>query len=250
VVVIHVPSPIPGSGSSGCSSRSRYAGAYSMRCIFPKGFRHGDRSFSRLLFCPLWQPAYLAECIRRHHHSLYPLVTGPPFVETFRVHETAWSPCAYAQVILLCYHTPSSCTANLQHRTLAQQLSAPSLKRSNLLRQQTKERLIARCPLNQLTIPSKKEAAVPPYDSPLLAPQAPLFTPPGASCTLYVAYPACASRARKALTSAALKPVSAFAGVAELEVTLSGAGGRPLLGSRLWLARCAQKVPGGWEGWF
>jgi hypothetical protein len=91
---------------------------------------------------------------------------------------------------------------------------------------------------------------VPNYDSPLLAPQAPLFAPPGASCTLYVAYPACASLAKKTLTSAALKPVSAFARVAELGVALSGVDGRPLLGSRLWLARCAQKFPGGWAGLF
>jgi hypothetical protein len=35
-------------------------------------------------------------------------------------------------------------TTNLQHRTLAQRLSATSLKSGNLLRQHTKEPLIAR----------------------------------------------------------------------------------------------------------
>jgi hypothetical protein len=45
--------------------------------------------------------------------------------------------------------------ANLQHGTAAQQLSAASLKRSNLLRQLDKEPLIARCIPYQRTIPLK-----------------------------------------------------------------------------------------------
>lgn len=76
------------------------------------------------------------------------------------------------------------------------------------------------------------------YDSPLLAPQAPPFAAPCASCTLYVAYPACASLARKVLTSAALKAGTVGFGAA-LSVFV-----RPLLDSRLWLVRCAQKLPG------
>jgi hypothetical protein len=50
----------------------------------------------------------------------------------------------YAQALSICFHARSSSTTNLQHRTLAQQLSATFLNSGNLLRQHAKEPLIAR----------------------------------------------------------------------------------------------------------
>ena len=130
----------------------------------------------------------------------------------------------------------------LKVNTFRHGLSTASLHSRDLLRQLSKERLVVRCSPTSARQSSKIAPGARRYDSPLPAPQAPLFAAPCASCTLYVAYPACASLAKKALTSAALK-----AGVVGVGAALSVVV-RPLLDSRLWVVRCAQKLPGCWAG--